>query len=311
VDRRTSLVVAVLLIVVAVVLIVRSFNANQPQPNEPPATQPEGPPPSAESSIHLTMGNPSGATDDPDKPDNYLMRKPYFALSYNNAKGTPNWVSWCLQKSDLGNAPRAQFYPDLDLPPTFKRVKPNDYTGSGFDRGHMCPHGDRSSTDEAEKATFVMTNIIPQSHACNLKPWNDLERHCRDLAKKGQTLYIVAGPEGQGGEGTDGRKEVIGHAEKVTVPAKCWKVVLALENGRGDAGDVNRVGAGSRVFAAIMPNDESVGPRWTEYRTSAREVEKLTGYRFFDRVPADIIGPLKEREDHERTPAGRHKGGDD
>jgi endonuclease G len=240
------------------------------------------------------------------------MRKPYFALSYNNAKGTPNWVSWCLKEDDLGQAPRAEFYPDPDLPPTFKHVKPSDYSGSGFDRGHMCPHSDRASTDEASKATFVMTNIIPQSPACNQKAWADLEDYCRDLVrKKHQTLYIIAGPQGQGGEGTKGARDVIGHAEKVTVPAKCWKVVLALDDGRGDGGDVSRVGGGSRVFAVVMPNDESVGHGWAKYRTSAKEVEKLTGYHFFGRVPAQVIGPLKERVDGEHIPPGRHKGGDD
>jgi endonuclease G len=249
------------------------------------------------------MGNPSGATDDPEHPDNYLMRKPYFALSYNNAKGTPNWVSWCLQKSDLGHAPRwPQFYPDEDLPSGFRRVKPGDYTGSGFDRGHMCPSADRS-TDESAKATFVMTNLIPQSPNCNQKAWADLEDYCRDLVrKKHQTLYIVAGPQGTGGEGKEGRKEIIGHAEKVTVPANCWKVVLALDDGKGDAGDVNRVSPDTRAIAVVMPNDQTVEHGWAKYRTSIKEVEKLTGYHLFDRVPAGIIGPLKERVDREHIP---------
>jgi endonuclease G len=86
---------------------------------------------------------------------------------------------------------------------------------------------------------------------------------------------------------------------------------LALDDGRGDGGDVSRVGGGSRVFAVVMPNDESVGHGWAKYRTSAKEVEKLTGYHFFGRVPAQVIGPLKERVDGEHIPPGRHKGGDD
>jgi endonuclease G len=303
-DRRTALVLAAVLIVVAVILVMRSHDNNPP-------SQPEGPA-STETSIHLAMGNPSGATTDPADRDNYLMRKPYFALAYNNTKGTPNWVSWCLKKDDLGSAQRAQFFPDPDLPTGFKVVKPGDYTGSGFDRGHMCPHSDRASTDEASEATFVMTNIIPQSPACNQKAWADLEDYCRDLVrKKHQTLYIVAGPQGQGGEGTKGPKDVIGHAEKVTVPAKCWKVVLALDDGTGDASDVSRVSRDSRVFAVVMPNDESVGHGWAKYRKSAKEVEEMTGYHFFDRVPADVIGPLKERMDSEHIPASRPRGGKD
>jgi endonuclease G len=205
-------------------------------------------------------------------------------------------VSWCLKESDLGNAPRAEFFPDPELPRSFKRVKPSDYNGSGFDRGHMCPHADRGATEQMSEATFVMTNIIPQSPPCNQKAWADLEDHCRDLVrKKHKTLYIVSGPQGQGGEGKEGPKDIIGRAAKVTVPAKCWKVVLALDDGKGDASDVGRVNRDSRVFAVVMPNDMSVGHGWAKYRTSAKEVEELTGYRFFDRVPAAVIGPLKEQ----------------
>src|SRR4051812_11733605 len=71
---------------------------------------------------HLRMGNPSRATDDPDNKDNYLMKKEHFALSYNNAGGTPNWVSWQLTRHDLGNVPRRQFHPDTTLPRGFYRV---------------------------------------------------------------------------------------------------------------------------------------------------------------------------------------------
>jgi endonuclease G len=89
------------------------------------------------------------------------------------------------------------------------------------------------------------------------------------------------------------------------VPAKCWKVVLALDGGPGGPQDVTRVGPDTRLIAVVMPNDQSVGHGWARYRTSVKEVEDLTGYRFFDRVPAAVINPLKEKVDHERVPAGR------
>jgi len=90
-------------------------------------------------SPHLKMGNPSNAMTKTRDRDNYLMEKPYFALSYNDSKGTPNWVSWRLTVADLGRAARYPFYPDQTLPGGFTRILPADYTGSGFDRGHMCP----------------------------------------------------------------------------------------------------------------------------------------------------------------------------
>jgi endonuclease G len=301
------LVVALGLLGIALLVIFHDYW--QPAPPSPTAIETtnrgtehdgEAPPPSTDQYIHLLMGNPSRATTDTTNRDNFLMKKPFFALSYNNTKGTPNWVSWCLKKSDIEpKLPREDnFHPDLDLPVGFKQVRPSDYNGSGFDRGHMCPNGDRASTREAADATFVMTNMIPQSPNCNQKGWADFEDYCRELVRrKQQTLYIVAGPAGQGGEGKEGPKRFIGPGEKITVPANCWKVVLALPDGMGDASDLKRVTKDARLIAVVMPNDQSVGHGWTKHRTSVKEVEKLTGYKFFDNVPADIIEPLKESGD--------------
>ncbi|MDB5311194.1 MAG: nucA, partial [Gemmataceae bacterium] len=74
----------------------------------------------------------------------------------------------------------------------------------------------------------------------------------------------------------------------------------------GTPEDVNKVGPGTRAIAVVMPNDESVGHGWAKYRTSVKEVETLTGYKFFDRVPAQVIDPLREKVDDEHIPAAHH-----
>ncbi|MDB6022243.1 MAG: nucA [Pedosphaera sp.] len=255
-------------------------------------------------SLDLKMGNPSHARDDARDKDNFLMEKEYFALSYNNTKGTPNWVSWHLDASDLGTAPRASFHPDETLPRGFRRITPMDYTGSGFDRGHICPHSDRSASPRMSQATFVMSNIIPQSPHVNQKAWAQLEMYCRKLVEsQHKTLYIVSGPTGQGGTGSEGPKDIIGKRLKVVVPAQCWKVIMVLDAGEGD--DLKKVNEHTRLIAVIMPNDMTVGEDWSRFRVPVKSVEKLTGYRFFDRVPANIIEPLKEKTDDEHIPRAR------
>lgn len=255
----------------------------------------------AAESVDLTMGNPSSAEANPATKDNYLMVKKFYALSYNNTKGRPNWVSWQLTREDVGTADRVAFFPDAELGQGFQKVTPADYTNSGFDRGHMCNHSDRSSSAEASKATFAMTNMIPQSPNVNQKAWAQLEEYCRQQVEtKRLRAYIICGPEGQGGEGRNGKKDSIGAAatgNKVEVPAKCWKVIIFVPAGRGD--DVKKVTATTRLVAVIMPNDMSVGEEWAGFRVSVKEVEKLTGYKFFSNVPAAIIDPLKEEIDEE------------
>ncbi|HBI42926.1 MAG TPA: hypothetical protein DDY78_08725 [Planctomycetales bacterium] len=251
--------------------------------------------------VHLRWGNPSGATEDAGNVNDFLMKKKYFALAYNNAKGTPNWVSWRVVPADLGNAPRFPFVPDDTLPPGFKIVVTKDYVGSGFDRGHMCPHSDRASDEEASKATFVLTNIVPQSSANNQKGWAQFEDYCRSLVlRDGKELYVVCGPQGQGGEGKRGHEDFIdGH--KITVPARTWKVVMVLNQG----GPVDR---STRLIAVVTPNDETVGEDWSRYRTTVKDVEELTGYRFFDRADPRVLGPLKEEVDAVHIPPPRPRG---
>ena len=151
------------------------------------------------------------------------------ATSYDNSRGTPNWVSWRLAKSDLGTAPRDNFYPDPDLPANFLRVTPAEYDGSGFDRGHMCPHGDRTASTASSEATFAMTNIIPQSHDVNTMAWESLEDYCRDLvelavrpalgalrgARKHQAFHA---PVGAPGDLLGQPSQVKGHSSRVRVP---------------------------------------------------------------------------------------------
>ncbi len=88
------------------------------------------------------MGNPSGATTSVSNPDNYLMIKPQYALSYNRSKGTANWVSWELNSSWLGHMDRQNdFRPDETLPPGWERVSKSVYSRSGYDKGHIALQG--------------------------------------------------------------------------------------------------------------------------------------------------------------------------
>ena len=113
-------------------------------------------------SLNLILGNPSGSTATISDDNNFLMVKPQYALSFNNSKGGPNWVSWHLKQSDIGKEKRGQFRPDSDLPATFKHINKGDYTRSGFDRGHVCNSKDRTDTRVNNDAT-LMTNILPQA----------------------------------------------------------------------------------------------------------------------------------------------------
>src|SRR5207248_1634845 len=174
----------------------------------------------------------------------------------------------------------------------FARVTSHVYDGSGFDRGHMCPAKDRSARQEDCDATFYLTNVVPQSPACNQRAWERLESYCRGLVLKGHELHIVCGPHGIGGTGRNGRHDEIGTGRlKVVVPAKVWKVILVLPHEDAEPRK------NTRVITVAMPNNQAVDYDWTKYRVSARAVERLTGYTFFRNVPEDIAEALREHVD--------------
>ena len=152
----------------------------------------------------------------------------------------------------------------------------------------MCPAQDRSSKQRDMDATFHLTNVVPQSPACNQHAWERLESYCRTLTKE-HVLYVCCGPHGVGGEGKNGSADEISKgAISVTVPAKLWKVILVLPS------EVAEPRRNTRAIAVIMPNDQTVDYDWTKYRVSVRDVEKLTGYRFFPSIAADVAAEIGE-----------------
>ncbi|MEP0858495.1 DNA/RNA non-specific endonuclease, partial [Trichocoleus sp. DQ-U1] len=130
-----------------------SSTTQRPTPPAPTATPKPSP---SSTSIHLKLGNPSNAISSVANPDNYLMVKPQYALSYNKSKGTANWASWQLNQLWLGNTDRQDnFRPDPTLPAGWEKVTPTMYSGSGYDRGHIVPSADRTRSVEDNAATFV------------------------------------------------------------------------------------------------------------------------------------------------------------
>ncbi len=247
-----------------------SININAPLPNENP----------------ILFGNPSGATTDVANENNYLMVKPQYTMAYNRSKATTNWTAWRLDSSWIGSAARQNdFRPDDTLPAAWYHVTDTDYSGSGYDRGHMCPSGDRTNSITNNSATFLMTNMVPQLSANNQGPWEEFESYSRTLAGQGNEIYIISGPSGNIGTIAGG---------KIVVPKVTWKVVLILPNGSNDLKRVNRA---TRAFGIIVPNQPplDINAPWRNFRTTVDAVEALTGYNFNSEIPK-ITQELIERK---------------
>lgn len=236
----------------------------------------------------LILGNPTNATTNIANENNYLMTKAQYSLSYSRANATPNWVAWRLDSSWVGSAPRQDDYrPDPALPAGWYKVLDTDYSGSGYDRGHMCPSGDRTRSIPDNSATFLMTNFVPQLAANNQGPWENFESYLRTVAGQGNEIYTFTG--GFGNAGTIAQGQVV-------VPQVTWKVVLILPNGNDDLARVNKA---TRTIAIIVPNQPPVNQAapWRNFRTTVKAVEALTGYDFFSNVPKNTQQIIERRRD--------------
>jgi len=154
----------------------------------------------------------------------------------------------------------------------------------------MTASEDRTATDADNAATFLMTNVVPQSPQNNRGPWVQLETDSRTLAQAGNELYLLSGPAGSIGTLASGT---------IRIPAATWKAVLILPVGDNDA---SRVTTATRVIAIRIPNnkdDLSVqqSDPWEQYRTTVDAVEAETSLDLFSAVPPAIQRVFEARQD--------------
>jgi endonuclease G len=241
-------------------------------------------------SKHTTLGIPfpASASD----PNNFLSVKSGYVLSYNSARKVPNWVSWELNTSYLGSAARQDdFRPDDTLPANLPQAQLADYSGSGYDRGHMCPSADRNLTVAANSQTFFLSNMVPQAGNNNQGPWANMENDLRTLAGSGKELFIISGGTFSASSNTIG--------SGVVVPDKTFKVVVVLNAvGQGPSS----VTTSTRVIAVMMPNENNQISRtadWRTFRVSVDAIEAATGDNFLSDVDPSVQAVIEARVDNQ------------
>ncbi|MCQ2143738.1 MAG: DNA/RNA non-specific endonuclease [Bacteroidales bacterium] len=193
-----------------------------------------------------------------------------YALCYNPSTKIPNWVAYELTaKEASGTLERGERSFSMD--PKYKKTQAmrEDYSNSGWSRGHMAPAADFRWDSDAMDETFYLTNICPQNSTLNGKDWNYLEGRVRSWAGKYGRVWVVTGPiVGTNKYGTIGEHNVV-------VPDSFYKVVLASKDGA------------YKAIGFVMDNDAK---RYylDKCAMTVNEVEKLTGLDFFPNLDDKI-----------------------
>ena len=207
-----------------------------------------------------------------------IVKHKYYTLSYSEAHEQAEWVAYELKKDQLSytNHRRPYFIDDPAVESGSANWK--NYIRSGYDRGHLCPAGDRRFSKAAFNETFYTSNISPQKNDFNAGIWNRLEQKTRYWARKYDGLYVVTG----GVLGDD--LKVIGN-EEVTVPDYFYKILI--DNSRGDY----------KAIAFLMPHEES-DDALHKFVVSIDTIEKMTGINFFPNLPDTIEKEIERKTDY-------------
>jgi endonuclease G, mitochondrial len=201
------------------------------------------------------------------KTNTEIVRHTAFILNYREEYELASWVLHKLVKeAAYGREQRSnEFIPDRKVESGSAITQ--DYSRSGYDRGHLCPAGDFRHDKQLQDETFYMSNMAPQVPDFNRGIWNDLENKVRSWVKKRGELIIVTGPILKKGLPT------IGRMNQIAVPEKFYKIIYDPEN--------------EEAIAFLFPNEGSV-ELVKSFTVSIDELETLTGIDFFAKLPDSL-----------------------
>ena len=260
----------------------------------------------AKFTLKQLAGNGSNPVPDPEKPSGYASMLeipalkggsmnqfithttkrngkdyPTYSLEYSYKYKHSYWIAYRFDNTTGGNVGRNEAYkPDPELPSQYA-AKHNDYTNSGYTRGHLCASSDIQYSKEANQQTFYMSNISPQSgNGFNQSgsAWNTGEDKVQawgyNISRSTDTLYVVKG-------GTIGEGMIKGYIKnEIAIPKYFFMAVLF------------RSGDNYKAIGFYMPHEnlkddpDKKDPK--KYLMSIDALEQETGIDFFHNLPDNI-----------------------
>ncbi|MGH2670926.1 MAG: DNA/RNA non-specific endonuclease, partial [bacterium] len=210
-----------------------------------------------------------------------VLSNPGFRVGYSEERRQPLWVAY--RAASLKGTPRIGPRPRFSIDArTRAGVSSFEYNGSRYTRGHLAPNfliGKLYGPD-AQRATFLMSNIAPQKARLNQLVWERLEAAEADVvAPRAGELWVVTGPvfDAQPAKLKSG----------IAVPAAFYRIWLDTRDGGALA-----------ALAFVVPQDVCGTEPLAQFLASVDDVERATGLDFFHEL-AD--GPERALESGRAT----------
>ena len=208
-----------------------------------------------------------------------VLRSNAFMVGYSDIRGNPLWVTYKIKTIPKGTQ-------RLKRPSSFKvdwrsfnEVKHADYTGSGYDRGHMAPNYAISTLfgKAAQIETFVMTNITPQKPKLNRKLWQRLEAaEISHFTQFSTDVWVTTGTV------FTGKTKTLKKSPHVDIPNAFYKIYAAESNDKT-----------IKVLAFLMPQNVKGNEPLDQFVVSIDKVEEVTGLDFFSELEDTLEDSLE------------------
>ena len=201
----------------------------------------------------------------------------FYTLSYSERHEQAEWVAYELKSEHISKNDFKRPYFVEDRKVKSKSADWRNYKKSGYDKGHLCPAGDRTFNYDAYHETFLTSNISPQNNEFNRGVWNRLEQKTRYWSKKYGEVYVITGGVLQG------QLKNIGE-ERVSVPSYFYKIIVTNKDNK------------LNTIAFLIPNEAS-SQSFYEYVVTIDEIESKTKIDFFPELDEALETSLESRID--------------
>lgn len=234
-----------------------------------------------------------------------ILKNEGFIVGYDEKRRNPAWVAykvrscgrlppnplargnWRSLSSSLQGGGGGKFcYIGLKRPTRFMvdyrtktQVKAKEYNRSRYDRGHMAPNHAIALHygENAQKETFLMSNVIPQRPSLNRGVWKEIEHAISDdYAERLEEVWVFVGPIYDPKIPDKFLKRT-----GIEIPDRFYAVVLDELKGR------------PRAMAFVVPQNVSINVDPSQFLVSVDEVEKQSGFDFFSGIEDALVEKME------------------
>ena len=193
-----------------------------------------------------------------------------YTVSYNADYRIANWVAYVLTDKEA-RSDKAERQNKFVVDPLVKGASATneDYTRTGYDRGHLAPAGDMKWSEKAMRESFYLSNITPQKPGLNRGIWKELEEQIRLWARENGAVLIATGPVIP-----DEELNRLGK-NRVGVPRQFYKVLCMVVNNQLEG------------VGFLFENRDYGTTPLRQMMVPIDSVEQVTGIDFFPALPDD------------------------